>query len=145
MKVLIAVEDETHANAIVDFIQKLQLVKKIDFKLLHVVEPLLIDSYMSIVPSPILSDVVTEHKKWAKTFLDKLEERLKAGLEECTVEKQVIEDFPKSAIIEEAKTWNADLIVMGSHGRKGVSKFLLGSVSQAVSNNADRAVLIVHS
>jgi len=143
MKILIAVEDEMHANAILDYICTLGLVKNINFKLLHVVEPLFIDSYMSVVPAPVLTDVLTEHKKWATELLDKLEARLKPQLEGGSIEKLLVEDFPKSVIVEEAKTWSADLIVMGSHGRKGVSKFFLGSVSQAVANNTDKSLLIV--
>ena len=42
----------------------------------------------------------------------------------------VLSGNPKEAILEEAKKWNADLIVVGSHGRRGFKRFLLGSVSR---------------
>lgn len=143
MNILIAIEDEVFGNAIIDYVIRLGWVNNVNIKLLHIVEPLLVDSYMSVVPAPILSDVVNENKESAKRLLDRLEARLKQNLEGCSIEKSVFEDFPKSAIIDEAKNWNADLIMVGSHGRKGMSKFFLGSVSQAVSNHADRPVLIV--
>jgi len=46
-------------------------------------------------------------------------------------------------IIETARKVRASLIVLGSHGRQGVEKFLLGSVSAKVVAHADRPVLVV--
>lgn len=50
---------------------------------------------------------------------------------------------PKEVILEEAKKWNADLIVVGSHGRRSFKRFLLGSVSEAVAMNAHCSVVVV--
>ncbi|HEX5874249.1 MAG TPA: universal stress protein, partial [Pyrinomonadaceae bacterium] len=49
----------------------------------------------------------------------------------------------KEVILEEARTWGADLIVVGSHGRRGFKRFLLGSVSEAVAMNAHCSVVVV--
>ncbi|MDO9360227.1 MAG: universal stress protein [Polaromonas sp.] len=46
-------------------------------------------------------------------------------------------------ILETAGSTNADLIVMGSHGRKGLEKLVLGSVASQVLSNAHLPVLIV--
>jgi nucleotide-binding universal stress UspA family protein len=50
---------------------------------------------------------------------------------------------PKAVILEEAKNWNADLIVVGSHGRRGIKRLLLGSVSEAVAMKAPCSVVVV--
>ncbi len=50
---------------------------------------------------------------------------------------------PQQAIIEVAKRCYADLIVMGSHGHTGFKRLILGSVSQAVSQEAPCAVAII--
>ncbi len=55
----------------------------------------------------------------------------------------VLSGNPKELILEEAKKWNADLIVLGAHGRRGFKRFLLGSVSEAVAMNAHCSVVVV--
>lgn len=63
-----------------------------------------------------------------------------AGLKATAV---VLSGNPKEVILEEAKKWDADLIVVGSHGRRGIKRFLLGSVSEAVAMNAHCSVVVV--
>ena len=60
-----------------------------------------------------------------------------------TITTVVIEGSPKSVILKEAETFGADLIVVGSHGSGAVERFLLGSVSHAVSLHAKCSVEIV--
>ena len=50
---------------------------------------------------------------------------------------------PRHGIIDEARHWKADLIVMGSHGRHGVDRLLLGSVAEGVLRHAPCSVQIV--
>lgn len=49
----------------------------------------------------------------------------------------------RDAILEAAKIVGADLIVMGTHGRRGLSRFVLGSVTEDVLRRADCPVLAV--
>ena len=46
-------------------------------------------------------------------------------------------------ILKEADDWGADLIVLGSHGRRGWNRFMLGSVSEAVALHAGCSVEII--
>jgi nucleotide-binding universal stress UspA family protein len=57
----------------------------------------------------------------------------------------VLLEEPKKAILDQAKEWHADLIVVGSHGRRGFQRFMLGSVSEAVAMHANCSVEIVRS
>jgi nucleotide-binding universal stress UspA family protein len=50
---------------------------------------------------------------------------------------------PHSVILEEAREWGADLIVVGSHGHTGVKETLLGSVAVSVVNHANCSVEVV--
>jgi nucleotide-binding universal stress UspA family protein len=49
---------------------------------------------------------------------------------------------PRHAIIDAATEWPADLIVMGSHGRRGIDRLLMGSVAEAVVRHAPCSVQI---
>lgn len=60
-----------------------------------------------------------------------------------TVKTVVKQGDAAEEILETGKKIKADLIVMGSHGRHGASKFLLGSVSAKIIDHAHCAVLIV--
>jgi nucleotide-binding universal stress UspA family protein len=60
-----------------------------------------------------------------------------------TAEKQVCRGDPKTVILDEAKDWGADLIVVGSHGRTGIKRWLLGSVAQSIVNQAPCSVYVV--
>lgn len=53
------------------------------------------------------------------------------------------DDRASEGILDHAKEVGADLIVMGTEGRSGVSRFVLGSVAERVLRQADRAVLVV--
>ena len=52
---------------------------------------------------------------------------------------------PATEIVRAAKEWPGDLIVIGSHGRGGVERLLLGSVAEAVMRHATCPVLVVRS
>jgi nucleotide-binding universal stress UspA family protein len=57
----------------------------------------------------------------------------------------VWEGDPGESIIEAARAEHADLIVVGSHGRGAVGRFLIGSVSDHVVRNASCPVLVVRA
>lgn len=75
-----------------------------------------------------------------KLVLSAVRTLYKAGLRaECSV----IEGGAHDKIIDFAKQWQPDLIVMGSHGRRGVDRLLLGSVAETVSRHAGCSVFMV--
>jgi nucleotide-binding universal stress UspA family protein len=58
------------------------------------------------------------------------------------IETSVVRGFPDSAIVELAHDRRAELLVLASHGRSGVSRVLLGSVTEKVVRTFERAVLV---
>jgi nucleotide-binding universal stress UspA family protein len=48
-----------------------------------------------------------------------------------------------SVIAEEAQRWGADLVVVGTHGRRGLERLILGSVAEGVARTAPVSVLLV--
>lgn len=65
-----------------------------------------------------------------------------AGLKESS-KLDVPLGTPQELILKEASDWDADLIVLGSHGRRGLNRFMLGSVSEAVALHAPCSVEVV--
>jgi nucleotide-binding universal stress UspA family protein len=57
----------------------------------------------------------------------------------------VKEGDPRTEIINMASEWHADLIMVGSHGRTGLDRLLMGSVSEAVARHAPCSVQIVRT
>lgn len=81
-----------------------------------------------------------------RTYLLDILEKAKQEFanEGITVETKLLEGFVvHEEIIQAVQDLNADLIVMGSHGRTGVRKLVLGSVAQKVLGESHIPVLIV--
>jgi nucleotide-binding universal stress UspA family protein len=58
-------------------------------------------------------------------------------------ETDILEGSPKRRIVDESVEWGANLIVVGSHGRRGLTRYLLGSVSEAVAMHAHCSVEVI--
>jgi nucleotide-binding universal stress UspA family protein len=58
---------------------------------------------------------------------------------------RVVEAEIRTGILDAATEWKADLIVLGSHGEKGLRQFFLGSVSESIARHAPCSVLIVRN
>jgi nucleotide-binding universal stress UspA family protein len=67
----------------------------------------------------------------------------KLGVEAETALRKSLAGRAAEEILAEAKKWRADLIVMGTHGRRGVSRLVLGSNAELVARLAGIPVLLV--
>jgi len=144
MKILVAIDDSEFSKAAVQSVVTRTWPPGTEVRTLHVVEPpsLLLGREMTGY-DPEFETVWKALRDQAKVLVTKANDVLrKSGLNATTV---LIEGDPKSQIIDVAKEWPADLIVLGSHGRKGLSRFLMGSVSEAVVRHAHCSVEIVRT
>ena len=78
----------------------------------------------------------------ARDFIEEAIERLRSlGYQS---KGRALLGTPTEAILEEARHLRSDLILMGTRGRKGVTRFVLGSVSHAVLHNMPCPMLVFH-
>ena len=142
MKILIAIDESKCSQAAVRSVAARPWPSDTEIRVLHVVEP----------PSLLLGREMTAHDPEFEAVWKALREQAKALVAKATewlrssglsVTPALAEGDPKSQIIDIASDWHADLIVLGSHGRKGLYRFLMGSVSEAVVRHARCSVEIV--
>jgi nucleotide-binding universal stress UspA family protein len=76
----------------------------------------------------------------------KLEAMSRKGTQKVRVATSIEESLdPQEAIVRKATEWKADLIVMGTHGRRGLDKLLMGSVASSVLHRARHDVMLVRA
>jgi nucleotide-binding universal stress UspA family protein len=141
MKILLAVDDSKYSEAAMQAVLQQMQPEASEVRILHVVKPLLIipRSYIGQVEN--LQAAQQERLKEGKELVARTGQLLsQAGFK---VHTDVEEGDARTAIIDYAARWYADLIMMGSHGRTGLDKLLIGSVSEAVLRHAPCSVEIV--
>ena len=100
--------------------------------------PLVPEQY---IDSATLDRVNAQARGWGNQQLAKLAARAKAtGVRAASL---LLEGDPAQQIVRAAKSKRADLIVVGTHGRRGLSKFFLGSVAERVVATAPCPVVTV--
>ncbi|MEK7351946.1 MAG: universal stress protein [Nitrospirota bacterium] len=103
---------------------------------------------LSVVPSLAMVEphVMVGFKSWSDEQTQRAQQVVQdtaqsLGDPHFTVSTMVRHGDPMVVVCEEGK--NHDLIVVGSHGRKGFERFLLGSVSHGIVHRANTSVLVV--
>jgi nucleotide-binding universal stress UspA family protein len=135
MKILLAVDDSKFSEAAAQTVIRQFRPDQTDVCVLHVVDLVL------PIPTSYAEGFRQESLKQGKELAGRVEQLLdKAGFK---VKKAVEEGDPRSAIVDYAATWGANLIVAGSHGRKGLDRFLMGSVAESIARHAHCSVMIV--
>lgn len=112
---------------------------------LHVIAPFSAPMYMDVmIPMPELyspTDYKRRTQAYAKRMLEKVEQQARAMGVRCD-SLSAVNDLPWKAIIATAKSRKCDLIVMASHGRRGVEALLLGSETHKVLTHSKTPVLV---
>jgi nucleotide-binding universal stress UspA family protein len=96
------------------------------------------------LPTSYMEEIEAAGRRNAERIVDDAREQLARKLgTSVALESKVVMGAPKNVILEEADEWDADLIVLGSHGYSAWERFLLGSVSQGVVSHAKCSVEVV--
>jgi nucleotide-binding universal stress UspA family protein len=146
MKVIIAIDGSECSLAALESVVDRPWPQDAEFLVLSVVEPPTpgyAEWHTSYVP--YLDEAQKELVKEVQELVTERVAFLRREFPHNSVEGKVIEGNIRDAIVREATDWNADFIVLGSHGRRGFQKFLLGSVAEAVVSRAPCSVEIIRT
>lgn len=141
-RILVPVDFSEHSAVAVQMAADLSRRYEASVTLVHVYEPLayaLPDGYL-LFTEPQLNGLMEEFGK----LLDAEKQRARAA-GAVRVDAQLLQGFAAGEIRQLAEQGAFDLIVMGTHGRKGLSHALLGSVAERVVRTAPCPVLTVRA
>lgn len=109
--------------------------------MVHVVTPIVRLAPDQYVPSTTWEEIEIGTRAWAQEQVDRLAARAKrAGIRATAL---LLEGDAAEEIVRAARLKRCDLLVLGTHGRTGLSKFFLGSVAGRVVATAPCPVVIV--
>lgn len=140
--ILVAVDGSETSNLALAEAIRLAGEQQAKLKLVHVVDQTLINwDEGGWLDYSTLQEALS---KAGHKIIDDADRRVReAGMEAETAVVESVARRLADVIAEEAKHWPADLIVMGTHGRRGFDRLLLGSVAEGVVRTAPAPVLLI--
>ena len=100
-------------------------------------------SYETLYPADLAEEIIEGERRRAEDALTSARQVLSAaGLRLCDSSESLFGD-PRGILLDEAKSWGADLVVLGSHGLHGFDRVFLGSVSDTVALHAPCSVEVI--
>ncbi|MGE5638628.1 MAG: universal stress protein [Clostridia bacterium] len=122
-----------------------QGAQRATIQLVHVVD----EHYILMAASEVgvqLGSVINDLKAGGRRMLKAAEATVRqAGLPCTTVMLETLTGPAAEPIVRQARKWRADLIVIGTHGRRGVRRLLLGSDAEQIVRTSPVPVLLVRS
>jgi nucleotide-binding universal stress UspA family protein len=145
MKILLAIDDSRFSEAAVRMLAEQNNPRKTAVRVLHVVEPMEAPYYPELSsPYPTnLGDINKGRMKAGRDLVEGILKKLRAA--GFKAEGSVKAGQVRTVAVDLAKKWHANLIVVGSHGRTGLKRILLGSVSDHIARHAHCSVEIVRT
>ena len=137
-RIVIATDFAESAERALDYAAELARMQGAELILLHVFAGL--PAYPEVA-SVQLATIFEEQRRWVEDQLQQRAER--AQTTGVRVRPLVRTGSPAAMIAQTAQEEGADLVVVGTHGRSGLDRFLLGSVAERVVRTAPCPVLVV--
>lgn len=136
-KILIAVDVDPIAVRAAEVGIELAGSLQAEVAFVHTIDPMLTYAPDAGVPANELDLIV---RRDGQRLMDDIHSRLPAGTKSFDF---IVKGAADEEIVKAAREWQADAIVIGSHGRRGITRAFLGSVAEAVLRQAPCPVLIV--
>jgi nucleotide-binding universal stress UspA family protein len=147
MKILLAVDGSECSKTAVQAVAERPWPEGSLIKILSVVEPAYVPTTDAwVLPENYYVEIDQAARDQAQAAIAYAVEQIKASdVANLTILTEIKDGLAKDIILEEAERWRAELVLLGSHGYKGLKKLLLGSVSHAVAAHAHCSVEIVRN
>jgi nucleotide-binding universal stress UspA family protein len=143
-RVLVCIDDKQYGTEVAKFVSTYCWPQGTQFQILNVTD--VDDTYDFATECCERSrEVKEEHLRRSKALVMSVALILQQAFPNNKVEEVIRSGNPRDIIVDVANDWGASTIVLGTHGRKGLEKFMLGSVSTAVLSEAPCSVLIVRT
>lgn len=140
MKIVIATDGSEYSKMMIDHIVSRPWADDDQFVIVTVAQ----DQAGAVLAGMDLGTVdLPEERVHAKNILDKDFKRMKEAFPDHSIEAKVLSGFAAETICKFAAESSADMIVVGSKGRSGLARLVLGSVAEAVLKNAPCSVKVV--
>jgi nucleotide-binding universal stress UspA family protein len=133
-KILLAIDGSEPSMRASELVQRLALASKADVLVFHVVELFL--GYAGALEAETAEEITDLVDEAVRTLKD-------AGVSARSEIVHAVSNQTAAEILTAAKTFDANVIVLGSRGRSDMTGILLGSVTHKVIHLADRPVLVV--
>ena len=141
MRILLAIDGSAPSQDAIGEVAHRLWPSPSTLRILSVIQPYTPPATEVVVASATLNEIRQHQAQDAEQLTRQASERFAAS--ELSVETEVREGDPRTAIVDAADEWQADLIVVGSHGRTGLTRLLMGSVAHAVVAHAHCSVEVV--
>lgn len=145
MRILITTDGSDFSKAAVE--KCCQMVVKPDKTAIKIVSVYELTLPLDVFPAPteFSERLETSAREQAADFAEQAAALIRGNFPDSEIDiiTEVAVGAPEQILIEEAKEWNADLVVVGSHGRGFWGRMLLGSTTDALVHHAPCSVLVV--
>lgn len=111
----------------------------------RVAEPIEVPGRTGFVPPEIRKEAEAEYREEVEIYLHRVADRLKASLGDASVETVILTGKAAEALIHYASSSGVDLIVIATHGRSGVSRWVWGSFADRILRSAHVPVFMVRA
>jgi nucleotide-binding universal stress UspA family protein len=143
MKILLAIDGSPCSDRAIDEVARRPWPQGSSVKVLTALDPPMpLAPEAWALPVNYFQEIDAALRKQGQNIIDHAIQKLKSN-KTFLADAVLIPGPPRTVILDEAESWGADLIVLGSHGYSAWKRFLLGSVSHAVVSHAKCSVEIV--